>query len=90
MCSRMDVVDTLLKWFFEKLGRQIGSTPGYFIIVPLLLTALAATGFQRITHEADPEYLFSPIDGESKAERRALEALFPMNYSGKILISLAW
>ena len=82
MCSRMDVVDTLLTWFFERLGRQIGRTPGYFLIVPLLLNALCATGFQRITHEADPEYLFSPINGDSKAERQALEDLFPMNYSG--------
>ena len=45
-------------------------TPGYFIIVPILLTALCASGFQRIYYEADPEYLFSPIDGEAKFERQ--------------------
>ena len=49
--------------------------------MPVLLTALAASGFQRITYEADPEYLFSPINGPSKAERQALEKHFPMNYS---------
>ena len=54
---------------------------GYFFIVPALLTALAASGFQRITYEADPEYLFSPINGHSKIERGALEKHFPMNYS---------
>ena len=54
---------------------------GYYIIVPILCTALAATGFQTITYEADPEYLFSPINGHSKLERQALEKHFPMNYS---------
>ena len=49
--------------------------------MPVLLTALAASGFQRITYEADPEYLFSPINGHSKLERQALEKHFPMNYS---------
>ena len=81
MCTQMDLVDDSLKWFFRRLGRQIGMTPLYFIIVPVLLTALAATGFQRITHEADPEYLFSPLDGAGKTERNIMESLFPMNYS---------
>ena len=49
--------------------------------MPALLTALAASGFQRITYEADPEYLFSPINGHSKLERKMLEKHFPMNYS---------
>lgn len=74
-------VDKWLRCGFHKLGYQIGLTPGYFIIIPILLTALAATGFQRIKFEADPEYLFSPINGEAKTERRILEHLFPMNYS---------
>ena len=67
--------------FFGWLGYQVGKRPGYFIIVPLLLTALCASGFQRIYYEADPEYLFSPIDGDAKFERQALERHFPMNYS---------
>ena len=31
--------------------------------------------------QADPEYLFSPIDGEAKFERAQLERHFPMNYT---------
>lgn len=38
---------------------------------------------QRIIHEADPEYLFSPLDGEAKLERHALELYFPTNYTGE-------
>ena len=74
-------IDEGLRGFFGWLGYQVGSRPGYFIIVPILLTALCASGFQRITYEADPEYLFSPIDGEAKFERAQLEKHFPMNYS---------
>eukprot|EP00093_Oithona_nana_P004609 04609.XXX_235761_239797_1 [CDS] Oithona nana genome sequencing. len=32
-------------------------------------------------YEADPEYLFSPINGEAKFERAQLEKHFPTNYS---------
>lgn len=77
----LQLVDKGLRFAFKKLGRQIGLTPGYFIIVPLLLTALAASGFQRITHASDPEYLFSPLDGEAKRERAIVENYFPVNYS---------
>ena len=34
--------------FDFQLGVRIGTTPGYFIIVPLLLTVLCASGFQQL------------------------------------------
>ena len=34
----LKIVDDTLKKVFFKLGVAIGTTPGYFIIVPLLLT----------------------------------------------------
>ena len=55
--------------------------PGYFIIVPVLLTALAATGMQRIVYESDPEYLFTPLNGQAKQERAVQEKHFPMNFT---------
>jgi len=64
MCQRMEIVDDTLRTLFRKLGRCIGNRPGYFVIVPILISALCASGFQRIVFEADPEYLFSPVDGE--------------------------
>ena len=39
------VDETLRSWFYH-LGEAIGKEPGYFLIVPLLLTALCGTGFQ--------------------------------------------
>ena len=62
----MEIVDDSLRKLFRKLGECIGDRPGYFIIVPILISALCASGFQRIVFEADPEYLFSPVDGQVK------------------------
>ncbi len=77
----MTLVDDTLRAFFSWLGYKIGERPGYFIIIPILLTGLCASGFQRIHYKADPEYLFSPENGEAKTERRILESHFPMNYT---------
>ena len=38
--------DSILRRFFYSLGYFIGEHPGYFIIVPVMVTALCATGFQ--------------------------------------------
>ena len=55
---RGNLMDEWLKKTFVKLGRAIGEQPGYFLIVPILLSALCASGFQRVKFMADPEYLF--------------------------------
>ena len=81
MPCKLNAVDLFLKRVFYYIGKTIGEQPGYFLIVPLLLTALCASGFQRIKFVADPEYLFSPVDGQAKLERAALDLHFPTNYS---------
>jgi len=78
---KLNCVDVFLKKLFYKFGKSIGDNPGYFVIVPVLLTALCASGFQRVKFEADPEYLFSPTNGDAKHERAMLENHFPTNYS---------
>ncbi|XP_013786810.2 patched domain-containing protein 1-like [Limulus polyphemus] len=76
---KFDCVDRLVSWLFGRLGYHVGLRPGYFVIVPLLVSFILATGFQRVVYEDDPEYLFSPVDGRSRTERRIIESLFPMN-----------
>nr|XP_040578462.1 LOW QUALITY PROTEIN: patched domain-containing protein 3-like [Lepeophtheirus salmonis] len=78
---RLEFIDDSLKFIFSEVGIIVGKHPGYFVIIPLLLTALAATGFQRLHFQSDPEYLFSPSDGESHYERKVLETYFNTNYS---------
>lgn len=76
---RMTWVDETLARLFYKLGVQVATRPGYFLLIPPLVAALFATGFQRIDYEIDPEYLFSPVNGHGKVERRIVEHFFPPN-----------
>lgn len=73
-------VDDTLKKIFFSLGVSVGRRPGYFLIVPTLLTALCASGFQRLVYNYDPEYLISPSSGPAKNERAIMEKYFPVNY----------
>lgn len=73
--------DNFLTRTFHRLGRLIAGHYGYFIIVPVFLTAILATGFQNIRYEDDPEYLFSPTTGPARNERKIIEDNFYMNFS---------
>ena len=66
-CSGTYCVDTALKKLFFKLGVSVARNPGYYIIIPALLTALCASGFQQMDYNYEPEYLFSPQNGRAKA-----------------------
>lgn len=37
--------------------------------------------YQQLKYQIDPEYLFSPINGEGKAERAVVEQYFKVNYT---------
>jgi hypothetical protein len=76
-------VDRTLHASFYQLGLTVGRRPGYFLIVPILLTLFCITGFQRIKYEIDPEYLFSPMNGEGKTERAVVESFFKPNYTSR-------
>ncbi|XP_037076347.1 patched domain-containing protein 3-like [Pollicipes pollicipes] len=81
-CSRsLGVVDRALSVQFHRLGLAIGRRPGYFLLVPVLLSLLAATGVQQLRYQDDPEYLFSPETGRAKTERALANRLFPSNFS---------
>nr|XP_022905229.1 patched domain-containing protein 3 [Onthophagus taurus] len=80
-------VDDLLNKAFFRLGLFVGKHPGYFIIVPVLVTLLCVTGFQRIKYNIDPEYLFSPINGDGKHERAVVEKLFSVNYTSQFNVA---
>ncbi|XP_037973388.2 patched domain-containing protein 3 isoform X1 [Plutella xylostella] len=81
MGCRVTIVDDVLNKSFYKLGLAVGRQPGYFIIIPVLLSLLCITGYQRIYYEMDPEYLFSPVQGQGKLERSIVEDYFKVNYS---------
>lgn len=78
---RKNCVDYLLRKLFYKFGFVVAKYPGYFLIVPLFLTLISVTGFQRLHYEMDAEFLFSPENGPSKMERSIIESFFKINYS---------
>lgn len=81
-CGRsLGVVDRALSAQFRRLGGLIGRSPGYFLVVPVLLSLLAATGLQRLNYLDDPEYLFSATNGQATLERAQTLRLFPDNYT---------
>ena len=76
-----EVIDLTLRKIFYRYGKIVGTHPGYFIIVPILVTVLCFTGVQQMNYNYDPEYLFSPSNGQAKYERNLVETYFPTNYS---------
>lgn len=78
---KADCVDKFVSSAFRALGESIAKTPGYYIIVPLMLALTLGTGLQRIEYQDDPEYLFSPRNGPSHKDRERLFELFPQNTS---------
>ncbi|XP_036334650.1 patched domain-containing protein 1-like [Rhagoletis pomonella] len=80
-CGCIYWVDKMLNKSFYHLGVLIAKHPGYFIIIPVLLTMLCMTGYQQLKYQIDPEYLFSPVNGEGKAERAIVENYFKVNYT---------
>ncbi|XP_023215985.1 patched domain-containing protein 3-like [Centruroides sculpturatus] len=72
-----DCVDRAVTFVFRWLGRFVARHPGYFIVVPVLGSILLATGLQKMVYQDDPEYLFSPIDGQASKDKELIFKLFP-------------
>lgn len=81
MTCGISCVDKTLNKSFYHLGICIAKHPGYFVIIPVMITLLCMTGYQQLKYQIDPEYLFSPINGEGKAERAVVEQYFKVNYT---------
>lgn len=70
-----------LQKLMYNLGYLIGKWPSYFIIIPLFMCLLFATGLQNIKYETNVDYLFLPSDGKFANSKSSLNDLYPMNYS---------
>ncbi|XP_067122464.1 patched domain-containing protein 3-like isoform X1 [Centruroides vittatus] len=78
---KLNVVDRFLTLKYKKLGSLIGSHPSYFVIVPIFLSCLLATGVQRINYISDIEYLFSPYHSKATEVKAFIEKNFITNMS---------
>ncbi|XP_064118928.1 patched domain-containing protein 3-like isoform X2 [Macrobrachium nipponense] len=81
MANFLKKFDHFLSRSFYRLGVFISYHYGYFIMIPVFITAILATGFQNIIYQDDPEYLFAPTTGGAKDERALIENYFYLNFS---------
>ena len=81
MFSRLGSLDWWLKQKFRLLGRVVGRHPAPFIIIPVLLAALLATGMLGVQYTSDPDELLTPVNGEGRQEKAIAEKFFPTNFS---------
>ncbi|XP_029935788.1 patched domain-containing protein 3-like [Myripristis murdjan] len=82
-CRRTDCVERPLSGLFEWLGSFVGSHPVYFLVIPLLLSAVLSGGFTflRDREDNDIELQFTPRKGPSKKARDFVKDNFPYNDS---------
>ncbi|KAK2854485.1 hypothetical protein Q7C36_006354 [Tachysurus vachellii] len=82
-CCRTDCIEKPFSRLFEKLGHVVGSSPVWFIIIPLLMSLGFGGGllFLSELEDNDIENQFTPINGSSKAARLFVMENFPNNDS---------
>lgn len=64
-----------------KLGYFIGKHPSNFLITPLFICLLCATGLQNIKYQTNVDQLYLPNEGRFADAQTSLNELYPMNYS---------
>lgn len=72
---------TFLSKQFNKLGICVGSHPSYFIIIPVFLSLVLATGLQKWYNKNNLKYLVAPYNSRHVKEEATIAKLFPMNLS---------
>jgi hypothetical protein len=73
--------DLLLARLLGRLGRQVARQPGLALALPLLLSALLATGLRTFFYISDESVLFVPTHARAHTDRAVIERLFPDNYT---------
>jgi hypothetical protein len=76
--------DLLLARCLGRLGTAVATAPVTFLLVPLLVSALLASGFQRFSCLADTQQLFVPVQARGLRDLAAVQALFPDTYTSYV------
>ena len=76
-----NVLDNYLKETFRNLGRLVGRYPLIFLIIPMVIFCVLATGMFQVEYLSDPDHLLTPVNGEGRKEKAIAEKYFPTNFS---------
>ena len=71
--------DLVLASLLGMLGARVAASPATFLLVPLLVTALLATGLRHFVFLADTMQLYVPTSSRGLDAMALLERLFPEN-----------
>ncbi|XP_070561084.1 patched domain-containing protein 3-like isoform X3 [Ptychodera flava] len=74
-----------LSRLLERYGKFVASHFLWFIVIPLILSAILGLGGLRLHQNTDTEYLFSPENGPAKKHRREIEKHFDVDFDGGFL-----
>ncbi|XP_067133315.1 patched domain-containing protein 1-like isoform X2 [Centruroides vittatus] len=66
---------------FKYLGRYVATNPSYFIVFPVFVSIILATGFQKFHTENGLKLLIGPTNGKFINQEAVIERLFPMDLS---------
>ena len=84
---KQDCVQKGLETMFYDYGKFVAKYPLPFLIGPLVVTFGFALGLCNFELIEDTEYLYSPIHGRAKDERKIIEHYFPSDTSSSFLPS---
>ncbi|XP_067129979.1 patched domain-containing protein 3-like [Centruroides vittatus] len=65
----------------KELGLRVGRNPIYFIVVPIIVSMVLATGLHKWHDERNIKYLFEPRNTRHVKEEGIIARLFPMDLS---------
>ncbi|XP_067131608.1 patched domain-containing protein 3-like [Centruroides vittatus] len=65
----------------SRVGYNVGCYPQIHVAILFILSLVLATGILRVSPTKDAEYIYAPSDARSKADRAAIESVFPINTS---------
>ncbi|XP_067133283.1 patched domain-containing protein 3-like [Centruroides vittatus] len=78
---KLNYLNVTLSKRLKELGLLIGRNPSYFVIIPVFVSMVLATGLSKWHEEKNLKHLFEPKNTRHVTEEDSIEKLFPMNLS---------
>ncbi|XP_038057176.1 patched domain-containing protein 3-like [Patiria miniata] len=82
-----DCIEKVIKLFFFNYGGFIARHPIPFLLVPPLLAGALGAGMMFLTTENSLENLYTPDNGQAKADRNTVDTLFGEHGDNDTLVS---
>ncbi|XP_023232828.1 patched domain-containing protein 3-like [Centruroides sculpturatus] len=67
----------------KELGLLVGRNPSYFIVIPVFVSVVLATGLHKWYEERNVKYLFGPKNTRHVKEEEVIGRIFSMNLSSE-------